>query len=128
MQRQRIETGRRGRPDGEQTDAVARGEARTCGRGDSRDRHVEQRIGIGAQMQARVDEIPAFILESDRLVALEQSHDDAEAVFEQPPVSACLMPIIAPSVGSEPGPTPSMTRPRVRWSSRTMRSATQRGL
>ena len=32
------------------------------------------------------------------------------------------------SVGSEPGPTPSMKRPRVRWSSCTARSATMYGL
>ena len=43
-------------------------------------------------------------------------------------VSRCESPIIAPSVGSEPGPTPSIARPRVRWSSCTIRSATQSGL
>ncbi len=43
-------------------------------------------------------------------------------------VSVGFSPIIAESVGSEPGPTPSITRPRVRWSSSTMRSATQSGL
>ena len=48
MKSQRIETGRRGRPDGEQTNTVARGEPRTCGRGDRCDRHVEQRIRVGA--------------------------------------------------------------------------------
>ena len=32
------------------------------------------------------------------------------------------------SVGSEPGPTPSMNRPRVMWSSCTARSATMYGL
>ena len=31
------------------------------------------------------------------------------------------------SVGSEPGPRPSMNRPRVRWSSSTARSATIAG-
>src|ERR1700733_2611739 len=36
-------------------------------------------------MQARVDQFPAFVLEIDRLVAFEQSHDHAEALFEQPP-------------------------------------------
>jgi hypothetical protein len=43
-------------------------------------------------------------------------------------VSVGLRPSMAESVGSEPGPTPSMARPRVRWSSRTMRSVTHRGL
>ena len=38
------------------------------------------------------------------------------------------MPIIAPSVGSDPGPAPNITRPRVMWSSMTIRSATQSGL
>jgi hypothetical protein len=37
-------------------------------------------------------------------------------------------PSIAASVGSAPGPTPNITRPRVRWSSSTMRSATHNGL
>ena len=37
------------------------------------------------------------------------------------------MPIISASVGSDPGPTPNIARPRVRWSSSTMRSATMRG-
>jgi hypothetical protein len=37
-------------------------------------------------------------------------------------------PIIAPSVGREPGPAPNITRPRVRRSSRTIRCATQSGL
>jgi hypothetical protein len=43
-------------------------------------------------------------------------------------VSVGLSPIIAESVGSDPGPTPSITRPRVRWSSSTIRSATHSGL
>ena len=43
-------------------------------------------------------------------------------------VSVGLSPIIAESVGSEPGPMPNMTRPRVRWSSSTMRSAAHNGL
>jgi hypothetical protein len=37
-------------------------------------------------------------------------------------------PIIAASLGSAPGPRPSMKRPFVRWSSMTARSATHRGL
>ena len=44
------------------------------------------------------------------------------------PVSVGVRPIIAESVGSEPGPTPSIARPRVRWSRRTMRSLTHSGL
>ena len=43
-------------------------------------------------------------------------------------VSVGFRPIIAESVGSEPGPSPSIVRPRVRWSRSTMRSATQSGL
>ena len=43
-------------------------------------------------------------------------------------VSVGLSPIIAESVGSEPGPTPPMIRPWVRWSSSISRSATQSGL
>ena len=43
-------------------------------------------------------------------------------------VSVGLSPIIAESVGSEPGPRPNITRPRVRWSSSTMRSAAHSGL
>ena len=38
--------------------------------------------------------------------------------------TAGSMPSISASVGSEPGPTPMMTRPRVRWSSSTIRFAT----
>jgi len=38
-----------------------------------------------------------------------------------------LMPIMTASDGSEPGPTPSMTRPRVMWSSWLMRSASISG-
>ena len=37
------------------------------------------------------------------------------------------MPIMKASEGSAPGPTPIMRRPRVRWSSRTMRSASMKG-
>ena len=43
-------------------------------------------------------------------------------------VSVGFRPIIAESVGSEPGPSPSIVRPRVRWSRSTMRSATHSGL
>ena len=43
-------------------------------------------------------------------------------------VSVGFSPSIIESVGSEPGPQPSITRPRVRWSSMTIRSATQSGL
>jgi hypothetical protein len=43
-------------------------------------------------------------------------------------VSVGLRPSMAESVGSDPGPTPSIARPRVRWSSRTMRSVTHSGL
>jgi hypothetical protein len=35
---------------------------------------------------------------------------------------------MAESVGSDPGPTPSIARPRVRWSSMTIRSVTHSGL
>ena len=38
------------------------------------------------------------------------------------------MPIMNASVGSWPGPMPSMTRPMLRWSSCTMRSASRNGL
>ncbi len=37
------------------------------------------------------------------------------------------MPMTKASLGSAPGPVPNMTRPRVRWSSSTMRSATSHG-
>ena len=37
------------------------------------------------------------------------------------------MPIMKASDGSAPGPTPNITRPRVRWSSNTMRSARMNG-
>ena len=37
------------------------------------------------------------------------------------------MPIMKASEGSAPGPTPNITRPRVRWSSSTMRSASMNG-
>ena len=40
---------------------------------------------------------------------------------------ATSMPIMKASDGSAPGPTPSITRPRVRWSSSTMRSASISG-
>ena len=72
MQGQRIEARRGRRPDGQETRAVTRGEPRTRGRGDPRDRHVEQWIRVGAQVQARVDQLPAVILEIDRLVAFEK--------------------------------------------------------
>ena len=45
-------------------------------------------------------------------------------------ISRCFatsMPIMKASDGSAPGPTPNMTRPRVRWSSRHMRSASISG-
>ena len=45
-------------------------------------------------------------------------------------MSRCLagsMPIMKASEGSAPGPTPIITRPRVRWSSSTMRSASMKG-
>ena len=64
---------------------MTRGEPRTRRRGDAGDRDVEQRIRIGAQVQARVDELPAIVLEIDGLVALQQPHDDAEAVFQIAP-------------------------------------------
>ena len=38
------------------------------------------------------------------------------------------MPSISASEASSPGPAPNITRPRVMWSSWTMRSATMRGL
>ena len=38
------------------------------------------------------------------------------------------MPSIIASDGSSPGPTPNIARPRVRWSSCIMRSATISGL
>lgn len=43
-------------------------------------------------------------------------------------MSVGFRPIIDESVGSEPDPQPSIVRPRVRWSSITMRSATHSGL
>jgi len=43
-------------------------------------------------------------------------------------VSVGFRPIIAESLGSEPGPIPPMTRPCVRWSRSIKRSATQSGL
>ena len=43
-------------------------------------------------------------------------------------VSVGVRPIIDESVGSEPGPTPPMTRPWVRWSSSISRSAAHNGL
>ena len=45
-------------------------------------------------------------------------------------MSRCLagsMPIMKASEGRAPGPTPTMSRPRVRWSSRTRRSASMNG-
>ena len=43
-------------------------------------------------------------------------------------VSVGVRPIIAESVGSDPGPTPPMIRPWVRWSSSISRSAAHSGL
>ena len=43
-------------------------------------------------------------------------------------VSVGSRPSMIASVGSEPGPSPSMNRPRVRWSSSTARSAIMYGL
>jgi hypothetical protein len=40
---------------------------------------------------------------------------------------ATSIPIMKASDGSAPGPTPNMTRPRVRWSSRTIRSVSSNG-
>ena len=45
-------------------------------------------------------------------------------------MSRCLagsIPIMKASEGRAPGPTPNITRPRVRWSSSTMRSASMKG-
>ena len=69
VQRQRVEAGGRGGADREQADAVLAGELRAGRRGDGGDRHVEQRVGVGAQMQPRVAQVPAIVLERDRLVA-----------------------------------------------------------
>lgn len=43
-------------------------------------------------------------------------------------VSVGVSPIIDESVGSEPGPTPPMILPWVRWSSSISRSAVHSGL
>ena len=64
----------------------------------------------------------------DRLLAVEQLVDRLEGLLHHVPLlRATSMPIMKASDGSAPGPTPNITRPRVRWSSRTMRSASISG-
>ena len=90
VQRQRVEAGGGGGPDREHAGTMPAGELRAGRRGDRRDRHVEQRIGVGAQMQPRVTQIPAIVLERDRLVAGEELRDDAHPVFQKPAGLALL--------------------------------------
>ena len=90
VQRQRVEAGGGGGPDREHAGTMPASELRAGRRGDRRDRHVEQRIGVGAQMQPRVAQIPAIVLERDRLVAGEKLRDDAHPVFQQPAGLALL--------------------------------------
>ena len=59
------------------------GKAGACGRGDGGSGNVEQGIGIGPQVKPRVLQLPAVVFEIDRLLAGEQLHDHAEAVFQQ---------------------------------------------
>ncbi len=127
---QRVEArrGQRG-ADRQQAHAVAAGQPRAGRRGDGGDRDVQVRLGVRAQVQPRVDELvrsasrpsPARRRVSSRMMTSKLSSSSSR-------VSVGLRPIMAESVGSDPGPTPSIARPRVRWSSRTMRSATQSGL
>ena len=58
-------------------------ELRPGRRGDGGDSDIEQRVGIGTQMQSRLAQLPAVVLEIDRLLAAQQAHDDVQALFQQ---------------------------------------------
>ena len=59
------------------------GELRPGGRGDRGNRDVEERVGVRAQVQAGVSEVPPVVLEGDRLVVAQQAHDDVGPLGEQ---------------------------------------------
>ena len=62
------------------------------------------------------------------VVGAQEAHDHVHALLQQRAGLGGVEADHLASVGSAPGPTPSMTLPRVRWSSSTMRSATHSGL
>src|SRR6516225_8116506 len=47
------------------------------------DSNVEERIGVRPQMQPRLAQVPAIVLERDRFVAGQKLGDDGNAIFEQ---------------------------------------------
>jgi hypothetical protein len=82
VQRQRVEAGGGGGADRQHADAMPAGELGAGRRGDGGDGDVEQRIGIWPQMQPRVAQVPALVLERDGLVAGEELGDDSGPVFQ----------------------------------------------
>ena len=85
VQGQGVEAGGGGGADGQQAATVAAGQLGAGGRGHRRDGHVEQRVAVGPQVQACVAQVPAVVLEGDRLFGGEQPHDDVQALFQQWP-------------------------------------------
>ena len=101
--------------------------ARGPGRGDLRG-HGHLGVGplVGTQLQPRLDQPEPVRLHGHGLAG-QQAQDRLEALLHHVALPAGSMPIMNASEGRAPGPTPIMTRPRVRWSSSTMRSASMNG-
>jgi hypothetical protein len=85
VQAEHVEALRLGGTDRQQADAVLAGEPRAGRRRHRRDGHVEQRVGVRAQVQAGVDEVPHLRLAVHGLVGGEQLHDHLHALLEQRP-------------------------------------------
>ena len=85
VERERVEARRRGGADRDHARSVPPREPRPRGRGHRGGGHIEQRRRVGPQVQPRVPERPALVLEADRLVGAQQPHDDVEPLVEQAP-------------------------------------------
>ena len=118
-----------GGADRQQRCAEAPGQAGTRGRHLGGDRDLEARVGVRAAAAAGR---PCSVNQSVwRVTGFSPSSSSRMASNASSIMSRCRatsMPIMKASDGSAPGPTPNMTRPRVRWSSSTIRSASISGL
>ena len=85
------------------------------------------RAPVGLELDLGVVQLDPVASRGHRLVLGEQADDDAEALVHLLALARGLDAEEARVAGSAPGPTPSMARPCVRWSIRTMRSATWNG-
>ena len=114
--------------DRQHPDAVLARAAR-AGRGERRrDRDVEARVAVRRELEARVVQREPVGLPSVTVSPREQRHDRVERTRSmRGRCSSAGMPSMCASDVSWPGPHPSIARPRVRWSSSTMRSASISG-